>query len=86
MGVVRAQIQTVEEIYQLVWTAVANKKPIEAIYQGGLDRFVCTGLAVTGKDSFVCSAINTAAKAGAGSSRRVRRQTGAAWRWKSSVG
>ncbi len=29
-----AQIQTVEEVYQLVWTAVANKKPIEAIYQG----------------------------------------------------
>ena len=34
MGVVRAQIQTVEEIYTLVWTAVANKQPIEARYQG----------------------------------------------------
>ena len=34
MGVVRAQIQTVEEIYRLVWTAVANKQPIEASYQG----------------------------------------------------
>jgi hypothetical protein len=34
MGVVRAQIQTVEEIYGLVWTAVANKQPIEANYQG----------------------------------------------------
>ena|ERR1700756_5676648 len=34
MGVVRAQIQTVEEIYQLVWTGVANKQPIEANYQG----------------------------------------------------
>jgi hypothetical protein len=34
MKVVQAQIQTVEEIYKLVWTAVANKKPIEAIYQG----------------------------------------------------
>jgi len=34
MGVVRAQIQTVEEIYSLVWTAVANKQPIEANYQG----------------------------------------------------
>ena len=32
MGVVRAKIQTVEEIYRLVWTAVANKQPIEAIY------------------------------------------------------
>ena len=34
MGVVHAQIQTVEEIYQLIRTAVANKKPIEASYQG----------------------------------------------------
>jgi hypothetical protein len=34
MKVVQAQIQTVEEIYKLVWMAVANKKPIEAIYQG----------------------------------------------------
>ena len=33
MGVVQAQIQTVEEIYKLVWTAVANKQPIEAMYQ-----------------------------------------------------
>src|SRR4051794_16214587 len=34
MGVVQAQIQAVEEIYRLVWTAVANRKPIEANYQG----------------------------------------------------
>src|SRR5215831_4942955 len=34
MRVVRAQIQTVEEIYRLVWTAVSNKQPIEANYQG----------------------------------------------------
>ncbi len=33
MGVVQAQFQTVEEIYGLVWTAVASKRPIEAIYQ-----------------------------------------------------
>jgi hypothetical protein len=33
MGVVRAKIQTVEEIYRLVWTAVANKRPISAIYK-----------------------------------------------------
>ena len=32
MGVVPARIQTVEEIYQLVWTAVASKRPIEARY------------------------------------------------------
>src|SRR5262245_26737749 len=34
MRVVQAQIQTVEEIYRLVWTAVSNKQPIEANYQG----------------------------------------------------
>jgi hypothetical protein len=34
MGVVRAKIQTVEDVYRLVWTAVANKRPIEAIYHG----------------------------------------------------
>jgi hypothetical protein len=33
MSVVQAQIQTVKEIYQLVWT-VANKQPMEAAYQG----------------------------------------------------
>src|SRR5215471_5350713 len=34
MRVVQAQIQTVEEIYRLVWTAVSNKRPIEANCQG----------------------------------------------------
>ena len=34
MGVVRAPIQTVEEIYRLVWTSVDRKKPIEASYDG----------------------------------------------------
>lgn len=34
MDVVLARIQTVEEIYQLVWTAVAKKWPIEAMYRG----------------------------------------------------
>jgi hypothetical protein len=33
MRVVQAPIQTVEEIYKLVWAAAANKKPIEAVYQ-----------------------------------------------------
>ena len=39
MSVVQAQIQTVEEIYRLVWTAVANKQPIEAGYQGRSRQF-----------------------------------------------
>jgi hypothetical protein len=39
MGLVQAQIQTVEDIYRLVWTAVANKQPIEASYQRRLRLF-----------------------------------------------
>ena len=40
MGIVRAKIQTVEDIYQLVWTAVADKRSIEAVYHG-LPRLFC---------------------------------------------
>src|SRR5262252_10031659 len=39
MSVVQAGIQTVEDIYRLVWTAAANKKPIEAIYDKRLRLF-----------------------------------------------
>jgi hypothetical protein len=39
MGVVRAPVQTVEEIYSLVRTAVANKQPIEAAYERRLRLF-----------------------------------------------
>jgi hypothetical protein len=34
MGVVEAKIETVEDIYRLVWTAVAAKQPISALYKG----------------------------------------------------
>jgi hypothetical protein len=34
MGVVQAKIQTVEDIYRLVWTAVAGKRAIGALYNG----------------------------------------------------
>ena len=34
MGVVQAKIQTVEDIYGLVWNSVAGKRPIEASYHG----------------------------------------------------
>src|SRR5580765_5616801 len=33
MGVVEVKIQTVEDIYRLVWAAVASKRPIKAIYK-----------------------------------------------------
>jgi hypothetical protein len=39
MRVVQVPIQTVEEIYRLVWTAVASKRPIEAMYRGRMRLF-----------------------------------------------
>ncbi len=41
MGVVQAKIQTVEDIYRLVRTAVIGKRAIRARYQG-LDRWFCS--------------------------------------------
>jgi hypothetical protein len=40
MGVVRAKIQTVEDIYQLPRTAVVNKRPIRAA-SNARDRCFC---------------------------------------------
>jgi hypothetical protein len=40
MGVVEAKIQTVEDMYRLIWTAIANKQPISAIYKE-LPRLFC---------------------------------------------
>jgi hypothetical protein len=40
MGIVRANIQTVEDIHQLIWTAIASKRSIEAVYKG-LPRLFC---------------------------------------------
>ena len=40
MVVVEAKIQTVEDIYRLVWMAVATKRPISAIFKG-LPRLFC---------------------------------------------
>ena len=33
MAVVEAKIQTVEDIYRLVWTAIATKQPLGAVYK-----------------------------------------------------
>ena len=40
MGIVEAKIQTVEDIYRLVWAAVANRRPMRAIYKE-LPRLFC---------------------------------------------
>jgi hypothetical protein len=40
MGVIQAKIQTVEDIYRLVRTAVVSKRPVRAVYHGR-DRWFC---------------------------------------------
>jgi hypothetical protein len=40
MSVVKAKIQTVEELYRLIWSSVAHKQPISAIYKE-LPRLFC---------------------------------------------
>ena len=40
MSVVEAKIQTVEDMYRLIWTAVAKQHPISAIYKE-LPRLFC---------------------------------------------
>jgi hypothetical protein len=40
MSVVEAKIQTVAEMYRLIWIAIANKQPIRAIYKD-LPRLFC---------------------------------------------
>lgn len=40
MGVVEAKIQTVEDIYRLIWTAASHKQPVRAMYKD-LHRLFC---------------------------------------------
>jgi len=40
MGVVEAKIQTVENIYRLIWTAASHKQPVRAMYKD-LHRLFC---------------------------------------------
>ncbi len=40
MSVVKAKIQTVEDMYRLIWTAIENRRPIRAIYNE-LPRLFC---------------------------------------------
>jgi hypothetical protein len=82
MGVVRAEIQTVEDIYRLVWTSVANRQPIQANYQGRYRLFCPHRLGRNREGNFVHSVTNMAARVGAGSIRWVRRQTGVVLRWR----
>jgi hypothetical protein len=84
MAVVEAKIQTVEDIYRLVWTAVANKRCLRAIYKE-LPRYsVPTGWAEIRLANFACSVINSVVKVRAAWRRSARRQIGAAWRSRDS--
>jgi hypothetical protein len=76
MGIVEAKIQTVEEIYRLVWAAVANGRPIAASYHEFTRLFCPHRLAGTRKAKCVYCAISTAERAKADLSRRVPRPTG----------
>jgi hypothetical protein len=40
MSIVEAKIQTVEDMYRLIWTAIAQRQPISAIYKD-LPRLFC---------------------------------------------
>jgi hypothetical protein len=63
MGIIEAKIQTVEDMYRLIWTAIANKQPISAIYKE-LARLFCPhrlGRNRLGQPAF--SVINMAGKA-----------------------
>ena len=40
MGVVEAKIQTVKDIYRLIWTAASHKQPVRAMYKD-LPRLFC---------------------------------------------
>ena len=55
-----------------MWTAVANKQPIEAGYQGDPDYSALTDLAETVRDSFACPVIDAVAIAGAGYTKLAR--------------
>lgn len=54
--VVQAKIQTVEDIYRLVWTAISAKRPLRAIYKQRL-RLFCPhrlGRSVSGEQRVLC--------------------------------
>jgi hypothetical protein len=85
VGVVRAKIQTVEDLYQLVRTAVVGRQAMEAATTATIDYSVHTAWVETKTGSSVCFVINMADKAGADYSRPAQQQTGAALWWRSSA-
>ena len=66
MRVVQAQIQPVEEIYRLVWTAVENRQPNRGDVSERSRLFCPHRLGRNDKGGFAYSAINTAGRAESG--------------------
>ena len=63
MSVVEAKIQTVEDMYRLIWTAIANKQPISAIYKERYRLFCPHRLGRNRLGQLAYSAINMAERA-----------------------
>ena len=83
MRVVEAKIQTVEDIYRLIWTAAAGKRPVSATYKK-LPRLFCPhrlGRNRAGQLRVLCYQYGGVSESAW--NQRVRRQTGAASHWKS---
>ena len=78
MSVVEAKIQTVEDMYRLIWTAIANKQPISAIYKERYRLFCPHRLGRNRLGQPRDSAINMAERARPVWRRSVRRRTGVA--------
>ena len=85
MSVVVAKIQTVDDIYRLVWTAVSKKKPIEATYDGRR-RLLCPhrlGRNREGQIRVLCYQYGGGSQADYKS--RARQRIGGAWYSRNSV-
>ena len=74
MSVVKAKIQTVEDMYRLIWTAVANQQPISAVYKE-LPRLFCPhrlGRNRLGEPRVLCYQYGGESESGLGRSGRRR--------------
>jgi hypothetical protein len=79
MSVVEAKIQTVEEMYRLIWTAIENRQPISAIYKERPRLFCPHRLGRIVWANLAYSAISMAVRARAVWGRSGHRRIGGAW-------
>jgi hypothetical protein len=86
MSVVQASIQTVEDIYRPVWAAVANKKPIEAIYDKRLRLFGPHRLGRNRAGELLVLCYQYGGESKSGLKRWARRPTGVVLHLRSSAG